>query len=102
VRQKERRMIMKSSKTNDTKETEKGERMMMMMMMMMIFFLSNGHPWEIRWRRVKGTEEGGQEATIFQTQRVYPKVSGLSQERYAYNNKHSLRSTIKGYGSKTH
>jgi hypothetical protein len=35
--------------------------------------------------------------------RVYPKVSGLSHnEMLAYNNKHSLRSNTKGYGSKTH
>jgi hypothetical protein len=35
--------------------------------------------------------------------RVYPKVSGPSHnEIYAYNNKHSLRSNIKGYGGKTH
>jgi hypothetical protein len=35
--------------------------------------------------------------------RVYRKVSGLSRnEIYAYNNKHSLRSNTKGYGSKTH
>jgi hypothetical protein len=34
---------------------------------------------------------------------VYPKVSGLSHnEIYANNNKHSLRSNTKGYGSKTH
>jgi hypothetical protein len=34
---------------------------------------------------------------------VYPKVSGLSHDEvYAYNNKHSLRSNTKGYGSKTH
>jgi hypothetical protein len=35
--------------------------------------------------------------------RVYPKVSGLSlDEIFAYNNKQSLRSNIKGYGVKTH
>jgi hypothetical protein len=35
--------------------------------------------------------------------RVYPKVSGLSHnEIYAYNNKQSLRSNIKGYGGNTH
>jgi hypothetical protein len=34
---------------------------------------------------------------------MYPKLSGLSyKEIYAYNNKHSLRSNTKGYGSKTH
>jgi len=34
---------------------------------------------------------------------VYPKVSALScNEIYAYNNKNSLRSNIKGYGGKTH
>jgi hypothetical protein len=32
-----------------------------------------------------------------------PKVSTLGQNKiYAYNNKHSLRSNIKGYGGKTH
>jgi hypothetical protein len=35
--------------------------------------------------------------------RMYPKVSRLSHnEIYAYNNKHSLRSNTKGYGSKSH
>jgi hypothetical protein len=35
--------------------------------------------------------------------RVYPKVSGLSRDEiYASNNKHWLRSNIKGYGGKTH
>jgi len=35
--------------------------------------------------------------------RVYPKVSGLSHsKKLAYNNKHYLRSNIKGYGDKTH
>jgi hypothetical protein len=35
--------------------------------------------------------------------RVYPKVSGQSHnEIYTYNNKHSLRSSTRGYGSKTY
>jgi hypothetical protein len=35
--------------------------------------------------------------------RVYPKFpNGVDNEIYAYNNKHSLRSNTKGYGSKTH
>jgi len=35
--------------------------------------------------------------------RVYPKVSGMSHtDIYAYNNKHSLRNSIKDYGGKTH
>jgi hypothetical protein len=40
---------------------------------------------------------------LLQITRVYPKVSGLSQnEIYANNNKHSLISNIKVYGGKTH
>jgi len=33
---------------------------------------------------------------------VYPEFSGVDNEIYAYNNKHSLRSNTKGYGGKTH
>jgi hypothetical protein len=34
---------------------------------------------------------------------VYPNVSGRVRTKYyAYNNKHFLRSNIKGYGGKTH
>jgi hypothetical protein len=41
---------------------------------------------------------GGEE-----TDEGYPKVSELNHnETYAYNNKHSFRSNIKGYGGKTH
>jgi hypothetical protein len=36
------------------------------------------------------------------TTREYPKVSGLSHNEINNNNKHSLRSNIKGYGGKTH
>jgi len=32
---------------------------------------------------------------------MYPKVYGMSRNEM-YNNKHSLRNNIKGYGSKTH
>jgi len=34
--------------------------------------------------------------------RAYPKVSGLSRNEKNNNDKHSLRSNIKGYGGKTH
>jgi hypothetical protein len=34
--------------------------------------------------------------------RVYPKVSGVDNEIYAYCNKHSFGSNTKGYGGKTH
>jgi hypothetical protein len=34
--------------------------------------------------------------------RVYPKVSRVCNEIYAYNNKQSLRRNKKGYGGETH
>jgi hypothetical protein len=50
------------------------------------------------------TECGAQNLTTFQASftRVYPNVSGLSQnEIYACNNKHLFRSNTKAYGGKT-
>jgi hypothetical protein len=34
--------------------------------------------------------------------KVYPKVSGLSHNEINNNNKHSLRSNMKGYGGRAH
>jgi hypothetical protein len=46
-----------------------------------------------------GTTDHGE----LRSTRLYPKVSGLSQDEiYAYNNERSLRSNTKGCGSKTH